>query len=98
VFPTLESYRDSWLAASNEFRAKQFAGLSHGEVLVARTHLELIDIKGDRALAHKKFHGDVLMADGSRLVDQRQTLCRLHKRGDKWKIVGFLGQLPLIHI
>jgi hypothetical protein len=98
VFSTLDSYRDSWLAASNEFRVKQFANLPHGDVLLARTHLELIDIKGDRALAHKKFHGDVLTADGSLLADQRQTLYRLHKRGDTWKIVGFLGQLPLLHI
>jgi hypothetical protein len=95
VFPTLDAYRDSWLAASKEFRAKQFANLSHREALLARTHLELIDIEGDRALAHKKFCGDVLMANRLLLTDRRQTVFRLHRRGGVWKIVGFFGQLPL---
>jgi hypothetical protein len=98
VFPTLEEYRVSWLAASEEFRAKRFANPSHCEVLLARNHLDLIDVAGDRALAHKKFYGDVSMEDGSRLADRRQTLFRLHKRDGKWKIIGFLGQLPLPRI
>jgi hypothetical protein len=38
------------------------------------------------------------MADGSSLTDRRQTLFMLHKRGGTWKIVGFLGQLPLLHV
>jgi hypothetical protein len=95
VFPNLASYRDSWLAASEEFRAKEFANLSHVEVLLARTHLDEIDVHGDRALAHKKFYGEVLLVDGSILADRRQTLYRLHRRGDRWRIVGFFGQLPL---
>src|SRR4051812_117078 len=80
VFPDLPSYRDSWLAASKEFRAKKFAGLSNLEVLLARTHLDDIDIHGTRALAHKKFFGDVPYDDGSILADRRQTLFRLHRR------------------
>jgi hypothetical protein len=95
AFPTLADYRESWLAASEAFRAKKFAKLSHHEALIIRTHLDLIDIKGDRALAHKKFYGDLTLADGSPLADQRQTLFRLHRRGGTWKIVGFFGQLPL---
>jgi hypothetical protein len=95
VFPDLASYRDSWLAASAEFRAKRFATLSHLEALLARTHLDEIEINGDRALAHKKFFGDVLLADGTVLNDRRQTLFRLNKREGEWKIAGFLGQLPL---
>jgi hypothetical protein len=95
VFPDLASYRESWLAASAEYRAKTFAKLSHVETLLARTHLDEIDVSGDRALAHKKFFGEVLLADGSNLADRRQTLFRLHKRAGAWKIAGFLGQLPL---
>jgi hypothetical protein len=95
AFPDIASYRDSWLAASAEFRAKQFATLSPLEALFARTHLDQIDIRGERALAHKKFFGEVVLADGSTLADRRQTLYRLHRRGRQWKIVGFLGQLPL---
>jgi len=95
VFPDLASYRDSWLAASAEFRKQKFARLSHLEALLARTHLDAIDINGDRAIALKKFYGSVLRADGSTLADRRQTLFRLHRSSGVWKIVGFFGQLPL---
>jgi hypothetical protein len=95
AFPNLATYRDSWLAASAEFRLKKFARLSHLEALLARTHLDEIDLKGDRAIAHKKFYGGVLLEDGSLLADQRQTLFRLHRKKGAWKIVGFFGQLPL---
>jgi hypothetical protein len=94
-FPTLASYRDSWLTASAEFRLKKFAGLSHLEALMTRTHLDDIDLNGDRAIAVKKFHGEVFLADGSKLADRRQTLFRLHRKNGIWKIVGFFGQLPL---
>lgn len=95
AFPDLVSYRDSWLAAAKEFRERKFATCSYLEALLARTHLDEIDIRGDRALAHKKFFGAVPYDDGSILADCRQTLFRLHRRGSEWKIVGFFGQLPL---
>ncbi len=94
-FPDLASYRDSWLAAAKEFRDREFAKVSHLEALLIRTHLDQIEIRGDRALARKKFFGDVPRDDGTVLMDRRQTLFRLHRRADGWKIVGFLGQLPL---
>src|SRR4051794_26518042 len=95
VFPDLASYRESWLAAATEFHERKFATVSHLEALLTRTHLDEIDIHGDRALAHKKFYGKVLNADGSVLADRRRTLFRLHRGPDGWKIVGFFGQLPL---
>ena len=95
VFPDLASYRDSWLAASEQFREKKFATLSHLEALLVRTHLNEIDVHGNRALGHKKFFGEVEFANGSTLADRRETLYRLHKRRGEWKIVGFFGQLPL---
>jgi hypothetical protein len=95
VFPDLASYRDSWLTASEQFRRQRFARHSHLEALLIRTHLDEIEINGQCALAHKKFYGDVPLADGTTLADRRQTLFRLHRRDGAWKIVGFLGQLPL---
>jgi hypothetical protein len=97
AFPTLASYRDSWLKAAKEFRDRKFATVSHLKALLARTHLHEIEICGDRALAHKKFYGEVPYDDGSVLADSRQTLFRLHRRNGVWKIVGFFGQLPLDH-
>lgn len=95
VFPTLRDYRDSWLEASREWRRKKFIGLTPREAVYARTRLTQIDIAGDRALAHKKFFGDLKMEDGSVLSGSRQTLYRVHRQGGHWKIVGFIGQLPL---
>ncbi len=95
AFPTLASYRDSWLAAARDFATKQFVGMTNRQALYARTQLDRIDLSGDRALCHKKFSGDLPLADGTMHGGSRQTLYRLHRRGGNWKIVGFLGFLPL---
>jgi hypothetical protein len=95
TFPNLASYRDSWLSASMQFCSMKFAEYSPLEALLARGHLNEIEINGDRALAHKKFYGELLLDDGSLLADKRQTLYRLRRHEGVWKIVGFFGQLPL---
>lgn len=95
VFPRLEDYRDVWLASSREFLAKQFVGVTHREAVYRRIQLTKIDIAGDRAVAHKKFTGDLPLQGGTTLSGSRQTLYRLHRQQGVWKIVGFLGQLPL---
>ena len=95
VFPRLEDYRDSWLLAAADFRKKKFRDLTTAEALYRRCRLDRIDLLGDRALVHKKFSGEVPLADGSVLSGSRQTLYRLHRINAAWKIVGFLGQLPL---
>jgi len=96
ALPTLNHYRDGWLIASREFLGRKFAdGITHRDAVYRRCRIEHIDINGDRALAHKKFSGDIPLADGSTLSGSRQTLYRLHRKAGVWKIVGFLGQLPL---
>jgi hypothetical protein len=96
AFPRLADYRDSWLAASRDFLAKRFAGgFTHLDAVLRRCRIERIDIAGDRAIAFKEFGGEVPLADGSMLCGRRLTLYRLHRRAGGWKIVGFLGQLPL---
>jgi hypothetical protein len=95
VFPSLAGYRDSWMEASREWRKRRFLNLTQREAVYARTRLTQIDIAGERALAHKKFLGDLRMEDGSVLTGSRQTLFRLHRQRGAWKIVGFIGQLPL---
>ena len=82
VFPRLEDYRDAWLSAARDFATKRFEGMTPFEAVMSRCRLEQIDISGRIALAHKKF------------LD-RQTLYRLRNRAGDWKIVGFLGYLPL---
>ncbi len=96
ALPRLEDYRDAWLAASREFLAKRFAnGITHRQAIYRRCRLTQIDIAHDRALAHKKFSGEIPLIDGTSLSGSRQTLYRLHRQAGVWKIVGFLGQLPL---
>ena len=95
AMPRLADYRDGWLAASREFLKKQFVGITHREAVYRRCRLTQIDIAGDRCLAHKQFSGELPLADGTTLSGSRQTLYRLHRRAGAWKIVGFLGQLPL---
>ena len=95
VFPRLEDYRDSWLHASAEVLKKTFLNLTHAQAIYRRCRLDRIDLVGDRALAHKKFSGEVPLADGSTLSGNRQTLYRLHRIAGTWKIVGFLGQMRL---
>src|SRR5690242_1721201 len=64
LFPDLPSYRQSWLEASAVFRALRPVGCSHFEALLARCHLNEIEIADDRALARKKFFGEVSLANG----------------------------------
>ena len=95
VFPRLDDYRDAWLSAARDFAAKTFQSLTPFEAVMSRCRMDQIDINGEIALAHKKFSGEVKCFDGSTLDGSRQTLYRLRKREGKWKIVGFLGYLPL---
>jgi hypothetical protein len=95
AFARLADYRDSWVAASREFVAKRFVDMTALEAVLRRTRLDRIDIAGDRAIAHKQFSGAIQLANGSALTGSRQTLYRLHRQRGIWKIVGFLGQLPL---
>ncbi len=95
AFPTLASYRDSWLVAARDFAKKRFVDLTNRQAVYARTSLDRIDLTGDRALCHKKFSGELKLTDGTLHTGTRQTLYRLHRRSDQWKIVGFLGFLPL---
>jgi hypothetical protein len=95
VFPRLEDYRDEWLKSAKELAKKKFVDASPLEALTRRCRLEQIDIAGDIALAHKKFSGEVICVDGTKLSGSRQTLYRLRGTNGEWKIVGFLGFLPL---
>ena len=95
VFPRLQDYRDSWLLASADFLKKKFLNLTPAEAIYRRCRLDRIDLLGDRALVHKKFSGEGPLADGSTLSGSRQTLYRLHRIENRWKIVGFLGQMRL---
>lgn len=93
AFPTLDVYRDEWLRQARETAATEFAEPLRA-ALFRITNLRDIDLAGDVAVAHKKFDGTVMRADGGRDVLNWQTLyfCRRHQ--GRWKLTGFVGYMP----
>lgn len=92
-FPHLAAYRDEWLRQAQEGQK-----VAYGENLEAGIHratrLTEIEIKGERAVAHKKFDGEIKLADGG--IDRMnwQTVYFCRKVGGQWKLTGFVGYLP----
>jgi hypothetical protein len=88
---SLEQYRVSWLEQSAGMRD---AADDLEAQLYDATTLRDIEIEGDRALAHKKFDGQVRRRDGGVELLRWQTLymCRRVEAG--WKVAGFVGYLP----
>jgi hypothetical protein len=92
-FPNLAAYRDEWLRQAQA--AQQVVYAEDQEAAIHRaTSLTEIEISGDRAVAHKKFDGEIRLADGGveRLNWQTLYFCR-HIEG-RWKLTGFVGYLP----
>lgn len=92
AFPTLIQYRDEWLRQAQESAKTKFAE-PLAEAIHRATSLTQIDISGDMAVAHKKFDGQVKLADGSVDVLNWQTLYYCRKDGGLWKIAGFTGYM-----
>lgn len=92
-FPTLEAYRDSWLAGARDFAPRAEIATARAGVFGA-TQLTDIEISGERALAHKKFNGRVEMKGGSFDVLDWQSVYTLARIGGIWKLTGFIGYLP----
>ncbi len=96
AFPELASYRANWLDSAKKFAELKFRDVTPLEAIYSRCSLTRIDLAGDRAIAHKQFSGSLLLADGATYSPgRRQTLYRLHRQQSRWRIAGFLGQLPL---
>lgn len=92
AFPTLSEYRDEWLRQAQETAATKFAE-PLSDAIHRATNLTRIDIVGDTAVAHKKFDGQVKLADGSVDTLNWQTLYYCRRGGDRWRIAGFTGYM-----
>lgn len=92
-FPTLADYRDEWIRQAREGQSVAYAEDQEAGIHRA-TSLTEIEITGERAVAHKKFDGEIKLADGGveRLNWQTLYLCR--KVEAQWKLTGFVGYLP----
>jgi hypothetical protein len=94
-FPTLADYREEWLRQAAETAATSFAE-PLSEAIFRLTNLQTIEIKGERALARKKFDGVIKRSDGSIERLDWQTLYFCAWREGRWKISGFVGYLPRV--
>lgn len=92
AFPVLDAYRDEWLRQADESAKTKYAE-PLGDAIHRATDLTTIDITGDVAVAHKKFDGQVKLADGSVDTLNWQTLYYCRRAGGRWKISGFTGYM-----
>ena len=90
-FPSLDAYRDAWLAGTIDQR--DFAEELR-PALFRVCYLRDIEIVGDKALAHKKFDGRVQRIDGSFMTFKWQSIAYLRRGADRWRVFGFTGYLP----
>ncbi len=91
-FPTLASYREAWLEQAHA-NAGRITPVKLSEALMDATTLRDIELKGESAVAHKKFDGELRFDDGSVETLRWQTLYHCRKVAGEWKIAGFVGYL-----
>jgi enamine deaminase RidA (YjgF/YER057c/UK114 family) len=92
AFPDLATYRETWL--------RQAADLGTGSpaartALLDASTVDSIDIEGTRAIARKRIEGEVTDAGGTRRKLRWQTLYVCERQAGRWRIVSFVGYLPL---
>ncbi|KAA9034368.1 RidA family protein [Ginsengibacter hankyongi] len=93
AFCDLRSYKAEWLRQASAFR--EAIGNDNAENLLHRaTILRDIEIKGDVALAHKKFIWDSQKLEGERVPANWQSIYHCRRVNGSWKIAGFTGYLP----
>lgn len=92
-FPSLAQYRDEWLRQARDGQKVDYAEDVEAGIHRA-TSLTEIEITGERALAHKKFDGEIKLADGGTDRLNWQTLYFCRKVEGQWKLTGFVGYLP----
>lgn len=93
-YDTLDAYREDWLRTSQEYSEDELAGADKTDFLFEATVLRDIEIRGDYALAHKKFDGSAITTKGKQIILRWQTVYHLRRREGRWLIVGFTGYLP----
>ncbi|WP_422383914.1 hypothetical protein [Roseibium album] len=92
-FPDLATYRSEWLCQARDFAQTEFAEDARAAIFSA-TQLTDIEINGDRAIARKKFDGQIRKVDGGEDRLLWQTLYYCVRRDGSWKICSFTGYLP----
>ncbi len=93
TFPTLGSYKAAWLAQA-EAPTGRITAAALSCALFDATTLRDIDLRGESAVAHKKFDGVLRFDDGVVSPLRWQTLYFCRKLAGVWRVSGFVGYLP----
>lgn len=93
-FPNLETYKEEWLRQAALFQESTWQGPDPVLQYHDLTDMSQIEIKGDAAIAHKKFDGTMTSIEGNTVDVNWQTLYQCRKVAGQWKIAGFIGYLP----
>lgn len=93
-YADIASYRDEWLRQAEEFKGVEFQDVGKLDFFFQSCTLSDIDIRGERAMAHKKFDGRATTTTGEVVRLLWQTLYLVKKSEDRWRITGFVGYLP----
>lgn len=93
-YPILAPYEKDWLESARWGQKNHPKNETWMEFFDRSVHLDQIDIAHGRALARKKFWGTTTLRNGKKFPIAWQTHYWLRKRGNQWKITGFIGYLP----
>jgi hypothetical protein len=93
-FPLLVDYKKSWIKQSYESSKKKYADSLEAGIHKA-TKIEKIEINSGKAAVWKQFNGRLKVLDGEDEVLQWQTIYFCEIVQGQWKIIGFVGYLPL---
>ncbi len=93
TYDSLETYKDDWLKQAADFASNEYKD-DKRKALFDATTLRDIEIKGNSAVLHKKFDGSITRVDGVVEPILWQTIYKMKKINDSWKIIGFVGYMP----
>jgi len=93
AFPTVESYRDRWLADARRSAATAYAE-SRRDALYRATNMRDIRVVGATATARKTFDDAIALANGGAERLNWQSIFFCSKADGAWKLTGFVGFLP----
>lgn len=95
AFHSLDAYRDEWLRQSQDTLTKANPETLR-TALFDGTSAQRIDFyQGDTAILHKRFDGVLPLRDGRSERFQWQSVFTLRQVDSVWKVVSFVGYLPL---
>jgi len=92
-YESLEAYKTDWLKQAADFASVAYKD-DKRKALFDATTLRDIDIKGNSAVLHKKFDGSITRVDGTVEPILWQTIYKMKKVNNDWKIIGFVGYMP----